>query len=91
MCIFHDVGWIGLGLSGPAGGMIGADIMVSSMGPNGECLVGDYWSDSFVEPVQDIDKGGVNDIVDITCSRIDGVTEFSFSRPVEPTDSNDLK
>lgn len=71
--------------------MIGADIMVSSMGPDGECMVGDYWSDSFVEPTLDGDKGGVNDIVDITCSRVDGVTEFSFFRPVESTDSNDHK
>lgn len=82
-------GWIGLGIAGAAGGMVGADIIISSMGPGGECVVEDYWSDSFVAPTKDTDKGGANDISDVTCSRADGSTEFSFSRPVSTSDSND--
>lgn len=82
-------GWIGLGFAGAAGGMLGADIIISSMDPGGECVVEDYWSDSFVVPTKDTEKGGTNDVSDITCSRTDGATEFSFSRPISTSDAND--
>ncbi|GMH33879.1 hypothetical protein BSKO_01713 [Bryopsis sp. KO-2023] len=83
-------GWMGLGLSGEAGGMIGADIIIATMTPDGDCDVQDYWSESFAAPAKDKDNGGNDDITDVTCTRDGGVTEFKFSRPVATSDETDL-
>lgn len=86
----ENEGWIALGIS-ESGSMIGADIIVMRMDAEGNCEAEDYWSESFVEPVKDSALGGSNDITDVTCARSSTVTEFSFRRPLETSDPNDLK
>eukprot|EP00210_Caulerpa_lentillifera_P000497 g480.t1 len=78
-------GWLGLGIAGEAGGMTGADIVIAS----GDCLVDDYWSTSFVQPEKDVDLGGSRDLEDVTCTRDSGLTEVTFSKPINPQDSHD--
>ena len=82
-------GWLGMGLASPAGGMTDADIVVAHMDASGDCHVGDYWSTSFVQPTKDTDLGGSDDIQDVSCTRDNGVTEITFSKPVSSDDPND--
>ena len=82
-------GWLGMGLASPAGGMTDADIVVAFMDAAGNCDVGDYWSTSFVQPTKDTDLGGSDDIQDVSCTRNNGVTEITFSKPISSDDPND--
>lgn len=77
-----------MGVAGPAGGMIGADIIIGSMDGD-TCHVHDYWSDTYAVPQADADLGETNDVQDASCTRSDGVTEFTFSRPVQASGEKD--
>lgn len=82
-------GWVGLGIAGEAGGMTGADIVIASASPSGDCEVDDYWSTSFVQPEKDVDLGGSRDLEDISCTKDAGSTEVHFSKPITAQDSQD--
>lgn len=81
-------GWVGLGLAGSAGGMIGADIIIGMMS-GGSCEVHDYWSDAYASPQLDTDLGETDDVKNPSCSRSDGFTEISFSRPLQASGEKD--
>ena len=87
--VLNGEGWVGLGIAGSAGGMTGADIVVAQTNAAGECEVADYWSESFAEPTKDVDLGGTDDLEDISCSKENGKTHVSFSKPITSADAND--
>lgn len=68
--------------------MVEADV-IAAVVDGSTCVVKDYWSTSFVAPVEDAANGGSDDLTDVTCS-IEGETmTASFKRQLTTGDASD--
>eukprot|EP00898_Chlorokybus_atmophyticus_P007760 jgi/Chlat1/7986/Chrsp7S07774 len=86
----HGTGWVGFGLAGPSGGMVGADITIGYISASdGSVVVNDYWADNYATPVLDTVRGGQNSVMALSGSTADGYTTISFARKLDTGDPYD--
>ncbi len=80
-------GWVAVGFD-PSAAMKDADIVIGYV-ENGEVFISDDWGDGHITHSPDTELGGTSNVTAITGSEAGGVTELSFSIPLDSGDQYD--
>ncbi len=82
-------GWVAVGFN-PTSMMKGANMIMGAL-VNGKTVSSDEYGVSDVSHKPDTAIGGKNDILSADCKQVNGVTEFSFTIPLDSGDPKDVK
>jgi hypothetical protein len=85
-----NVGWVGFGIAGTGGGMLGSDVFTAYPTGTNTCELQDRMATEKALPPLDTAKGGFSDWTVQSCSKVGSVFTVSASRPLMTFDEHDL-
>ncbi len=80
-------GWVAVGFD-PSAAMKDADIIIGYV-ENGDVFISDDWGDGHITHSPDTELGGASNVTVIAGTETDGITELSFSIPLDSGDQYD--
>lgn len=80
-------GWVAIGFE-PSSAMKDANIIIGYV-QDGEVFVRDDWGDGHISHSADTDLGGTSNVTEVSGSEVDGITEITFTIPLDSGDEYD--
>lgn len=80
-------GWVAVGFD-PSAAMLDADMIIGYV-EEGEVFITDQWGDGYTSHRPDIELGGSDEVIPVSGSESEGVSEITFRRPLSTGDRFD--